>query len=49
MTENKKETVRIELTDEQKKAVREQDASTVEFTVEELEQRIAPKCIVDVF
>jgi hypothetical protein len=42
MTENKKETVRIELTEEQKKAVREQDASAVEFTVEELEQRIAP-------
>jgi hypothetical protein len=46
MTENKKETVRIELTDEQKKAVREQDASTVEFTVEELEQRIAPRTII---
>jgi hypothetical protein len=42
MTENKKEIVRIELTEEQKKAVREQDASAVEFTVEELEQRIAP-------
>jgi hypothetical protein len=47
MTENKKETVRIELTDEQKKAVREQDASAVEFTVEELEQRIAPRAIID--
>jgi hypothetical protein len=46
MTENKKEIVRIELTDEQKKAVREQDASAVEFTVEELEQRIAPRSIV---
>jgi hypothetical protein len=50
MSENKKEIVRIELTDEQKKAVREQDASAVEFTVEELEQRIAPRSIVsDVF
>lgn len=45
MSEKKQETVRIELTDEQKKAVREQDASTVEFTVEELEQRIAPRRI----
>jgi hypothetical protein len=45
MTENKKEIVRIELTDEQKKAVREQDASAVEFTVEELEQRIAPRMV----
>jgi uncharacterized small protein (DUF1192 family) len=38
--------VRIELTEEQKKAVREQtgqDASVIEFTVEELEQRIAPR------
>jgi len=38
-------TVRIELTEEQKKAVREQsgqDASSIEFTVEELEDRIAP-------
>jgi hypothetical protein len=42
MTQNKKEVIRIELTEEQKKAVREQDASAVEFTVEELEQRIAP-------
>lgn len=38
-------TVRIELTEEQKKAVREQtgqDANSIEFSVEELEQRIAP-------
>jgi hypothetical protein len=44
MSENakKQQVVKIELTEEQKKAVREQDASTVEFTVEELEQRIAP-------
>jgi hypothetical protein len=42
----KKNTVRIELTDEQKKAVREQtgqDANAIEFSVEELEQRIAPR------
>jgi hypothetical protein len=40
-----KETVRIELTEEQKKALREQtgqDAAVIEFSVEELEQRIAP-------
>jgi hypothetical protein len=42
MSENKQKVVTIELTDEQKKAVRENDASTIEFTVEELEQRIAP-------
>lgn len=37
--------VRIELTEEQKKAVREQsgqDANSIEFTVDELEERIAP-------
>jgi hypothetical protein len=43
MSKDKNEIVRIELTEEQKKAVRENDASTVEFTVEELEQRIAPR------
>ena len=46
MSENQKETVRIELTDEQKKTLREktgQDAAAIEFTVEELEQRIAPR------
>jgi hypothetical protein len=44
MSENakKQQIVKIELTEEQKKAVREQNASSVEFTVEELEQRIAP-------
>jgi hypothetical protein len=45
MSKDKNEIVRIELTEEQKKAVRENDASTVEFTVEELEQRIAPRMI----
>jgi uncharacterized small protein (DUF1192 family) len=37
--------VRIELTEEQKKVLREQtgqDATAIEFSVEELEQRIAP-------
>ena len=41
-----KQVVRIELTEEQKKAVREQtgqDATVIEFFVEELEQRIAPR------
>jgi hypothetical protein len=44
MSENTKkdQVVKIELTEEQKKAIREQNASAVEFTVEELEQRIAP-------
>jgi hypothetical protein len=44
--QNEKHAVRIELTEEQKKALREQsgyDASVIEFTVEELEQRIAPR------
>jgi hypothetical protein len=43
MSDQKKQVVRIELTEEQKKAIRENDASTVEFTVEELQQRIAPR------
>jgi len=37
--------VRIELTDEQKRVLREQtgrDAEAINFTVEELEERIAP-------
>jgi hypothetical protein len=43
MSDQKKQVVRIELTEEQKKAIRENDASAVEFTLEELEQRIAPR------
>jgi hypothetical protein len=43
MSDQKKQVVRIELTEEQKKAIRGNDASTVEFTVEELQQRIAPR------
>lgn len=41
----KKETVRIELTEEQKKKIREvtgKDASAIEFSAEELEERVAP-------
>ena len=40
------ERIRIELTEEQKKQVKEasgQDATSLEFTPEELEERIAPK------
>jgi hypothetical protein len=43
MSDQKKQVVRIELTEEQKKAIRENDASAVEFTLEELEQRITPR------
>lgn len=43
MSEQKKQVVRLELTEAEKKAVRENDASVLEFTVEELEQRIAPR------
>lgn len=42
---DRKETVRIELTDEQKKQLRNatgRDANAIEFSVEELEERIAP-------
>jgi hypothetical protein len=42
---NPKETIRIKLTDEQKSQIRAQtgkDADAVEFSVEELEERIAP-------
>ncbi len=38
--------VRIELTEEQRQKIREQtgkDAAAVEFTAEELEERIAPR------
>jgi hypothetical protein len=42
---NQKPTVRIELTEEQRKKLQQitgKDASAVEFTAEELEERIAP-------
>ena len=40
-----KKTIRIELTDEQKKLVKEEigrDAKAIELTVEDLEQRLSP-------
>jgi hypothetical protein len=43
---NPKDAVRIKLTDEQKSQIRNQtgkDAEALEFSVEELEERIAPK------
>jgi uncharacterized small protein (DUF1192 family) len=46
MADTSKDTIRIVLTEEQKKALREktgQDASAIEFSVEELEERIAPR------
>jgi hypothetical protein len=45
MSKNQKDTVRIELTEEQKQQLQEttgQDASAIEFSVQELEERIAP-------
>ena len=45
MSENKDAVVRIELTEEQKQQIREatgKDLNAVEFTAEELEQRVAP-------
>lgn len=41
----KKDTIRIELTDEQKKQIKDasgQDVQALEITAQELEQRIAP-------
>jgi hypothetical protein len=46
MEKPRKNAVRIELTEEQQKKIREatgKDASTIEFTAEELEERIAPR------
>jgi len=48
MKKDQKE-VRIELTEEQKKVLREQtgrDADAINFTVEELEERIAPMKVI---
>ncbi len=42
---DKKDPVRIELTEDQKKQIREatgKDASAIELTVEELEERVSP-------
>jgi hypothetical protein len=45
MPSNEKDTVRIELTEQQKQQLREstgQEANAIEFSVQELEERIAP-------
>lgn len=45
MTENKKNAVRIALTEEQQSKVKQetgQEVSAIEFTAEQLEDRIAP-------
>lgn len=42
----KQDTVRIELTEEQKKQIRERtgkDAKAIELTAEELEERVSPR------
>jgi hypothetical protein len=42
---DKKKPIKIELTEEQKKQIREatgKDASAIELTVEELEERVSP-------
>ena len=42
---DKKNPIRIELTDEQKKQIRKvtgKDAAAIEFSAEELEERVAP-------
>jgi hypothetical protein len=47
---NSKETVRIELTEQQKEQLRRstgQDANAIEFSVQELEDRIAPVVALD--
>ncbi len=44
--EKKKQLVHIDLTEDQKKQIREagvQDAEAIEFTAQELEERISPK------
>ncbi len=46
--ENRKNQVRIELTEEQKQKIRQQtgkDAAALEFTADELEERIAPRVL----
>jgi hypothetical protein len=48
---NDKETVRIELTPDQKQFIKKEtgkDAEAVELTVNELEERIAPRSVIDV-
>ena len=48
---SEKETVRIELTPEQKQFIKKEtgkDADAVELTVHELEERIAPRAVFEV-
>jgi hypothetical protein len=50
MSKDQKDTVRIELTEEQKKQLREttgRDANALAFSVQELEERIAPARLFD--
>ncbi|HUG42310.1 MAG TPA: hypothetical protein VMM12_17735 [Longimicrobiales bacterium] len=50
MDPQKKDNIRINLTEDQKKEIRRQtgkEASAIEFTVEELEERIAPFAALD--
>lgn len=52
MSKQEKDRIRIELTEEQRKRVQEttgQDATAIEFTAEELEERIAPAKMFDRF
>lgn len=49
MTDKKKNQVRIELTEEQRAQIRNEtgrDAAAIEFTAEELEERIAPVVMI---
>lgn len=48
MPRKSRKSIRIELTEAQKKKIREQtgeEVETVEYTVEELEQRVTPRSI----
>jgi hypothetical protein len=45
---SKQKPVRIELTPEQKKQIKDasgEDVNTVEFTIQELEERVAPRMV----
>ena len=48
--ENEKPRIRIELTEEQKKKIKEasgEEITVIEFTAQELEDRIAPRSMFD--
>jgi uncharacterized small protein (DUF1192 family) len=50
MDQNKNEVVRIRLTDEQKSKIQEQtgkQAESLDLSVQELEERIAPRAVID--